>query len=344
VQILNRILVILGLLAIMIVSAIFFIASGPFFQIIIASLQQTDAALTALAGPNLVLRWAGGFVITVVVWAICVALLWLEVRRPRARTIVVQQVSGGQAELTADSIISRLEYNLDQLPEVVRVKPRVVTARKGVRVDLAVETSPEVDVPSKSEEIQRVTRDIIENQMGLKLESMRVVMRHAPYPKSYFKGHKPETTGQPLPAARPQPMRQPVLPPVPALPATSRYFERPAVAPTPPARPVEAPIRPIESIELPRAAEPQPEPVPAAIDIEPALAETTDKAPWRPWSFLRSRSTADAAVDTVVAAVSEPPEDSPSPAPEPMGHELATYDTPDFDSTDQEAEDKSLPS
>jgi hypothetical protein len=339
VQIFNRILVILGLLAIMIVSAIFFIASGPFFQIIIAFLQQTDAALTVLAGPNLVLRWAGGFVITVVVWAICVALLWLEVRRPRARTIVVQQVSGGQAELTADSIISRLEYNLDQLPEVVRVKPRVVTARKGVRIDLAVETSPEVDVPSKSEEIQRVTREIIENQMGLKLESMRVVMRHAPYPKSYFKGHKPETTGQPLPAARPQPVRQPVLPPAPALPATSRYVERPAVAPAPA---VETPVRRIESVALPRAAEPQPE---AALDTdtEPALAETTDKAPWRPWSFLRSHSTADATADTL-ADLSEPPDDSLSRAPEPMGPELAAGDTPDFDSTDQEAEDKSLPS
>jgi uncharacterized alkaline shock family protein YloU len=195
-NIFNRIIVTLGLLTIMIVSATLFIASGPVIQSTISFLQQIEANLAVITGPNLVLRWVGGLIFVLLVWAVCAALLWLEVRRPRGKTIMVQRVSGGQAELTTDSISSRLEYNIDQLAEVVRVKPRVSSGRKGVRIELEVETNPEIEVPAKSEEIQHLTKDIVENRMGLQLESVRVLMRHAPYPKSLFKSQKPEAATQ----------------------------------------------------------------------------------------------------------------------------------------------------
>jgi uncharacterized alkaline shock family protein YloU len=95
----------------------------------------------------------------------------------------VQKVSGGEAELTTDSIASRLEYNIDQLADVNKVKPTISSGRKGVLVDLELETNPEIEVPMKTEEVQQLTKDIIENRMGLKLDSVRVVIRHAPYPK-----------------------------------------------------------------------------------------------------------------------------------------------------------------
>jgi uncharacterized alkaline shock family protein YloU len=50
-------------------------------------------------------------------------------------------------------------------------------------VDLELETSPEIEVPMKTEEVQQLTKDIIENSMGLKLDAVRVVIKHAPYPK-----------------------------------------------------------------------------------------------------------------------------------------------------------------
>jgi hypothetical protein len=305
-------MVILGLLTVMVISAIVFIAWEPFSQIVIVLMQQADAALAALTGPNPVLRWAGGFVFTVLVWAICVALLWLEVRRPRARTIVVQQVSGGQAELTADSIISRLEYNLDQLPDVIRARPRVHTARKGVRIDLAVETSPEVAVPSKSEEIQQVTRDIIENQMGLKLESMRVVMRHAPYPKSFFKGHKPETGVTPRPAVRPQLPKLPQPAPLPAV-AAPRAIEEPVPAPARHTPPAVVPIQQPEPVEPapPLALAPEPTPETTLAPAASATAGSTDRTPWRPWSLLRPNSPSGSAAAAVTVNI-PPAEELPT--------------------------------
>ncbi len=175
----NRVIVILSLLVIMIVSAIFFIVPLPILQVVNTFLQQLE---TNLRGTNQLFQIAGGSALTLFVWIICAAILWLEVRRPRAKTIRVLKISGGEAVLTVDSIANRLEYNIDQWADIIKVKPLISPGRKGVKVDLELETSPEIEVPMKTEEVQQLTKDIVETRMGLKLESVRVLIRHAPYP------------------------------------------------------------------------------------------------------------------------------------------------------------------
>jgi len=179
VNIFNRLIVILSLLAVMIVSAIFFIVPLPILQVVSSFLQQLE---TNLKGTNQIFQIAGGLALTLLVWVFCAAILWLEVRRPRAKTIKVLKISGGEAELTIDSIANRLEYNIDQLADIIKVKPIISPGRKGVKVDLELETSPEIEVPMKTEEVQQLTKDIVETRMGLRLDSVRVLIRHAPYP------------------------------------------------------------------------------------------------------------------------------------------------------------------
>jgi len=180
----NRVVVILLLLFTMVVSAIFFVVPGHLLRTVIPFLQQLEANLAAMTGVRAWLRLAVGLVFAFLVWAFCAAILWLEVRRPRAKTIKVQKVSGGEAELVTDSIASRLEYHIDQLADVIKVKPIISPGRKGVKVELQLETTPEIEVPMKTEEVQQLTKDIIENRMGLKLDSVRVIIRHAPYAKA----------------------------------------------------------------------------------------------------------------------------------------------------------------
>ena len=178
-NIFNRLIVIFSLLAVMIVSAIFFIVPLPILQVVNLFLQQLEANLK---GAPPIFQIAGGLALTLLVWVFCAAILWLEVRRPRAKTIKVLKISGGEAELTIDSIANRLEYNIDQLADIIKVKPIISPGRKGVKVDLELETSPEIEVPMKTEEIQQLTKDIVETRMGLRLDSVRVLIRHAPYP------------------------------------------------------------------------------------------------------------------------------------------------------------------
>jgi hypothetical protein len=177
----NRVVVVLALLATMVISAIFFIIPLPTLGAVIPFLQRLNTSLAAMAGPRALVRVAVGLIFTFLVWLFCAALLWLEVRRPRTKTIKVQKVSGGEAELAAESIASRLEYNIHQLADVHKVKPTISSGRKGVHVDLELETSPEIEVPMKTEEVQQLTKEIIEDRMGLKLDSVRVIIRHTPY-------------------------------------------------------------------------------------------------------------------------------------------------------------------
>ena len=179
----NRVVVIVSLLVTMVVSAIFFIVPVRVLGTVVPYLQQLQTSLTMMTGTRMLLRLGGGLVLTFLISAFCAAILWLEVRRPRAKTIKVMKVSGGQAELATDSIANRLEYNIDQLADVIKVKPIISPGRKGVKVDLELETTPDIEVPMKTEEVQQLTKEIVETSMGLKLESVRVIMRHAPYPK-----------------------------------------------------------------------------------------------------------------------------------------------------------------
>ena len=113
----------------------------------------------------------------------CLLLLWLEVRRPRARAVAVQEVANGGARVTIDSIVQRLEYNIDHLQDVVSARPVVKAKGNGVDVLVKLETAPEIEVPMKTEEIVQLTREVIEDQMGLKLYNVQVEITHAPYPE-----------------------------------------------------------------------------------------------------------------------------------------------------------------
>ena len=122
-----------------------------------------------------------------IMFVIVIILLWFELRQPATSQMVpIKQVTGGEAEVFTDSIEGRLAYNIDQLSDVTRVMPTVTSAGKGedgVDVVLEVETSPDIDVPAKTEEVMEVARQVIEDRMGLGLARIRVNIRHAPFPK-----------------------------------------------------------------------------------------------------------------------------------------------------------------
>jgi uncharacterized alkaline shock family protein YloU len=175
----NRVVMILLLLATMLVMTVVLVVPRPIIVVVQGWLQNLDANLALVTQPLLLII---GVILALLVDVICAALIWLEVRRKRPSGIRVQRISGGYAELAVDSIARRLEYSLTQLADVISVKPEVFGRWGGVEVDLDLETSPDVDVPAKTEEIYQVTKEAIEDKMGLKLRRVRVNIKHAPYP------------------------------------------------------------------------------------------------------------------------------------------------------------------
>lgn len=120
-----------------------------------------------------------GVIVSVTLLAL--ALLWNEVRRKKTPVVKVRLPSGGEGSVTADSVARRLAWHLDQLADVVTAAPHIKTRGAAVDVTIDLETAPDVDVPMKTEEVIAVTRDVVETQMGLRVNKTEVRIHHAPY-------------------------------------------------------------------------------------------------------------------------------------------------------------------
>lgn len=180
----NRLVVILLLLLIILISAIFVIVPVETLRLVATTFDWLRQGAAAYVNSGDRLLFAGGRVLAggIIVFA-CLVMIWLELRRPRKKTIRVQKLTGGEAHITIESIEQRLAYNLDQLPDVIKVAPTITSRSRGVDVSLVLETSPEIDVPMKTDEVLEVTREVIGERMGLKLGKVEVKIKHAPYPK-----------------------------------------------------------------------------------------------------------------------------------------------------------------
>jgi hypothetical protein len=117
----------------------------------------------------------------VVVTLLTLAWLMQELRRKQTPVVKMRLPSGGEAAVTADSISRRLAWHIEQLADVNSVRPVVRTRGNSVDIDLNLQTAPDVDVPMKTEEVVAVARDVIETQMGLQLNKVKVNIEHAPF-------------------------------------------------------------------------------------------------------------------------------------------------------------------
>lgn len=177
----NRLLLILLLLLLLGVAGA--LAINPVGMLDRAQGQLADwsAALLALREANPV-----NFIIAQVAFGIgsavlLVLLLWVEVASMRRRGVRIYTAEGGTAELDTNSIGRRLAWHLDQVAEVITVVPNVRSRGSAVDIRLEIEAASDVDIPMKTEEVVQVTREIVEQELGLRLGRLDVQMRCAPF-------------------------------------------------------------------------------------------------------------------------------------------------------------------
>ena len=194
----NRIVVVLLLIALAIALPAVVIVPGPIIGALQRSLMALNDSLVVVAQAGAAEQMAFFLIrllIAVLIFLIFLLFIILELRRPRARTVAIQGVEG-RAELMTDSIAAHLAYHVDQIPGVIKVKPRVISKGKSVRVEIYAETGPHVEVPAKAQEVQQVVTEVVEQKLGLKLDrEVKVIIKAAPYPKG-------------LPPVRPAPVKQ----------------------------------------------------------------------------------------------------------------------------------------
>jgi hypothetical protein len=196
----NRILIIFLLLLLAAASTAMMIAP----QLMISFLADAFTSMSQSIGEGSIVPMVGISALTLIV---CLVLLWLELRwSGSSKMVEVQQVSGGRVAISADSIASRLKHDVDRLPGVIEVKPRVRRKRDRLDVTLDLTTGPEVDIPQKTEEVCQLVRQIVETQMGMKLVGdPQVRVRFGPFLASEDSGTPTleDQVSQALPIAQP---------------------------------------------------------------------------------------------------------------------------------------------
>lgn len=181
----NRVVLIILLLLAMGVCSLVFVVPQPALRFVAIQARGLADFLDRIRP---IVRLPVGILLALIVDLIGVLLIILEVRRPAAQSINVQQASGGEVRLTIASIADQLRAEINQLPDVLQVNPKVSAKRKGVLVELNAKIAAEADVPHKAERIVERVERVIEEKMGLKLarppriniEAVRRVQRKRP--------------------------------------------------------------------------------------------------------------------------------------------------------------------
>jgi hypothetical protein len=160
------------------------------------------------------LRWyqleIPGIALALAMTVILAFLVILEVRRPRARFIRVEKAAGGEVQVSVASIVDRLKHEIDALPGVLGVKPRVTSRRGGVAIHLQVDIAAGLDVPVQAGQIVETARLVVEDRMGLKMARVpKVSLRAVPYPKMVKPGERMSVERPPEP---PPPIKASVAP------------------------------------------------------------------------------------------------------------------------------------
>jgi hypothetical protein len=189
----NRIVVILFILTLMIVIPLVLILpeqteyvlryGADMLQVNLEWLRSTPAATQMMIRLGLA-------VVAVFVFLIGLLFLILEFIRFQRKTA---QLKDGSGELMMDGVGGHLSYYIDLLPDVLRVRPQVESKGRSVRIELYVETAPEVNVPAKTAEIRETTRRVVEEQLGLQINGeIKVLLKPVAYTRARREG-KPST-------------------------------------------------------------------------------------------------------------------------------------------------------
>jgi len=204
----NRIVMILLILVAFLVVTIGLVVPAESLAVIRGVADNTLYTMNRLR-PEFIVSFRALLVLCAVfIDVLLVGLLILEVRGPAKHTLRVQRVGGGEVVVTAESLVERLQYQIDQLADVIGVRAHVAPRGGGVDVQVSLQTGADVNVPEKAEQVLEITRQVVEDQMGLRLARKPRVNVHAmPTPGV------PSRAVTPAQPFRPTPPDQPNTPP-----------------------------------------------------------------------------------------------------------------------------------
>ncbi|MCI0849691.1 MAG: hypothetical protein J4N26_01910 [Chloroflexi bacterium] len=93
----------------------------------------------------------------------------IEVAPPETGSLPVADVGSGQGSISTEEVVVRVEDGVRALAQVSDVQATVLGRGKKADVTLKLHVRPEADLAATTDEACRVTRELIEEKMGLEL-------------------------------------------------------------------------------------------------------------------------------------------------------------------------------
>jgi len=178
-NVLNRAVVVLEVLLLVVLLIVMSIVPFTVLERLQNAVQQVQDTLQ-LDSPRSYLVFLLAAVLLI---ALLILLLWLEIRPQAKKSVTVRGRNGTEAVVSTSSVAQSLQYHIREVPDVFKVKPTVRGKRGGLDILLDLETKPEIDIPSKMEEVSQAARDLVESKMGLRIANIKVQVKNAPYGK-----------------------------------------------------------------------------------------------------------------------------------------------------------------
>jgi len=171
----NRIVVVILLIAGLILLPLFFLFPQQFLSNLAGAISSFEQYLEGFSPP---IRFGSGIALAILSFVLCLLLLILEFRPSKPGVVRVTKADKGEILLELDSIARRIQQAVAQVPNVVEVKPSVKRSGAGIAIEANIVTTPEVNVPEKSREIMEIVKNLIEEEIGVKLTRIQLKLKH----------------------------------------------------------------------------------------------------------------------------------------------------------------------
>ena len=157
----------------------------PLAAITMAAILSPRPARSWSAFACVSLRWVGGVLLALILDTILAFLIYLEVRRTRKQYIRVQQVTGGMATVSIESIVQQLQHNLEPIQNVTKVAPKISAKRDKVQAMVDVEVRAGTDVPGMATTLMAKVQRVLTESLGLQVSGqpeVRIKVQPGPLP------------------------------------------------------------------------------------------------------------------------------------------------------------------
>ena len=155
----------------------------------------------------------------------------VEVSPPETGSLKVERIGSGEAHIGTDEVAQRLEEEIQALPHVHQVQASVLARGAKAEVKLEMHVTAEADLAVTSEEACRLTRQLVEERMGVALTRPPQAQLH--YRElQVARPQEPSSSAAPPPSPVATPMSPPTAapsPPEPSVPEISSgpFTDRP---------------------------------------------------------------------------------------------------------------------